>query len=344
MQLADVLSRADRALGKLNGMAANLPHPQVLVAPLRRREAVLSSRIEGTRATISDLLLFEASGVERGTADDSREVSGYLDAMEEGLQALQTLPMSLRLIRGMHRTLMSFDPTGGKAPGEFRRVQNYIGSGRGGIESATYVPPPPAEMQGCLQDLERYLNTAAGTPVLVRAALMHYQFEAIHPFLDGNGRVGRLLIVLLLCAEGALAGPLLYLSDYIERTRTEYYERLLRVSTHGDWTGWIEYILRGTEASALEGVELAGKLLRLRDSYRTRLSTGRSAALTVRLAESLFVRPALTIEQAGATLGVTPRGAAVHVTRLVKAGILKESTGRQRYRVFLASEIAQLLA
>ncbi len=233
--LVGKISEADRALSELAGVARTLPNPHLLIGPFIRREAVLSSRIEGTQASLSDLFFFEASGTIDPQTPDVREVSNYVKALEHGLARLKKLPVSLRLIREMHEQLMGGARGDHLTPGEFRRSQNWIGPPGCTLMDAVYVPPPEDEMTEALDHLEKYLHSASSLPPLVRLALIHYQFEAIHPFLDGNGRIGRLLLTLLLCAEGLLPHPLLYLSAYFERHRQEYYRLLLAVSQSGHW-------------------------------------------------------------------------------------------------------------
>ncbi|MCL4741134.1 MAG: Fic family protein [Phycisphaerales bacterium] len=337
--LLTVLSAADRALGRLAGIGLNLPNPHLLIGPFMRREAVLSSRIEGTQASLSDLVLFEAVPEAEPRVADVREVYNYVRALEYGLSRLSTLPMSLRLVREMHRLLMQ-DVRGNSAnPGEFRTVQNWIGPPGGSISHATYVPPPPNELVPALNAFESYLHTKSELPPLVRLAMVHYQFEAIHPFLDGNGRIGRLLITLMLCMEGILPGPLLYLSAYFEREREAYYSRLLVVSREGKWTEWLEFFLRGVAEQSMDAVDRTSRLVELRDEYRRRLIGARASALPLRLADELFARPAVSVSRVCDVLGVTRRSAQINVDKLVAAGILREATGKQRNRVYVADDI-----
>ncbi len=341
-ELATIISHADRALSELAGVARTLPNPHLLMSPFMRREAVLSSRIEGTRASLSDLFLFEAAnGVEKQTPD-VREVSNYVGALEHGLARLSELPVSLRLIREMHARLMAgvrFEHT---IPGEFRRSQNWIGPPGCTLADAVFVPPPEREMKEALAALETYLHSASPLPPLVRLALVHYQFEAIHPFLDGNGRIGRLLVILLLCSDGLLPQPLLYLSAYFERHRQAYYQGLLEVSRRGRWREWIEFFLNGVADQSRDAVRRSHLLLELREEYRRRLGSSRSAS-PLRLAEALFSYPAVTIPAAARLLGVTWVAAKGNVLKLVDAGILTESPGRERNRIFIAREIIEIV-
>ena len=268
-ELVMALSTADAALSELSGLGRHLPNPHLLIAPYVRREAVLSSRIEGTKATLSDLLLDEVQSESvRPEHADVREVRNYVAALQYGVKRLATLPLSLRLVREIHERLMRGVRGGAATPGEFRRSQNWIGTPGSTPANAAYVPPPPDEMTGALSDWEKFLHERGRTPDLIQCALMHEQFEAIHPFLDGNGRVGRLLITLFLIERGRLSQPLLYLSAHFEAHRQTYYDLLQRVRTHGDWQSWLAFFLTGVAQTAQEAVRLAGELMDLRERYR----------------------------------------------------------------------------
>lgn len=339
--LVSLLSGAERALGQLGGVGRNLPNAHLLIGPFKRREAVLSSRIEGTQASLSDLLLFEATPETEPRVEDVREVSNYIRALDHGLARLESLPMSVRLIREMHGILMDGVRGHNMAPGELRRVQNFIGPQGCAIHEATFIPPPPNELKGALDALERYLHARNTLPTLVRLALIHYQFEAIHPFLDGNGRIGRLLITLLLCADGTLPGPLLYLSAYFERHRAAYYAGLLAVSQRGAWEEWVSFFLRGVTEQATDAVHRAIRLTALREDFRRRLQRTRASAHPLALADQLFAHPAMSVPHAARLLGVTHRAAQLNVSKLVAAGIVREVTGRKRNRVYVAEEIVR---
>ncbi len=306
-----------------------------------RREAVLSSRIEGTQASLSDLLLFEALPDAQPRVADVQEVLNYIRAMEHGLARQATLPMSLRLIREMHAKLLEGVRGHDRTPGEFRTSQNWIGPHQCTLSEATFVPPPPHEMLEAMAAFETYLHAPSDLPPLVRMALIHYQFEAIHPFLDGNGRIGRLLITLLLCMEAALPGPLLYLSAYFEQQRDAYYAGLLNVSRQGRWGEWIDYFLRGVAGQALDAIERASRLVDLREDHRTRLAKRQASAQPLRLADALFAHPAVTVATVARLLELTPRAAQLNVDKLIAAGILREVTGRKRDRVYVAEEIRE---
>lgn len=342
--LAVLNGRAERALGHLAGVAFRLPDPHVLIGPFMRREAVLSSKIEGTVASLTDLVAFEAAAARQAPSpSDVREVSNYVRALDWGLSPQQELPVSKRLIRGLHEILMSDVRGQERTPGEFRTYQNHIGRPGSKIENAIYVPPPPLEMARTIDELERYLHEPSDLPDLIRLAIVHYQFEAIHPFGDGNGRVGRLLISLLLVKQGILPAPLLSLSAFFDRHRADYYGLLLDVSLHGAWERWIAYFLEGVADQAADAVQRATRLLELRDDYQHRLYRTRGSAAPLRLLDEIFTRSALTIARAREILGVTPAWASKAVRRLVEAGIVREVTGRERYRIYIASEALDVL-
>ena len=342
-EIVRILSEADRAIGELSGFGAWLPDPYILISPFLRREAVLSSRIEGTQATVTDLALFEAQAPGGSPGEDVREVHNYVKALQLATDPARRLPLSLRLIRDMHRTLMTGVRGDRAMPGEFRRSQNWIGPPGCLLVDATYVPPPVEEMTTCLHDLEAYLHSVAALPPLARIAAVHYQFEAVHPFLDGNGRVGRLLVSLLLQEWGLLPKPLLYLSAFFESRRDEYYERLLAVSIRGDWDGWLRFFFEGVSVGSRDVIDRARRVIELREDYHRRLQVTRASALLLKLVEYLFESPAIRIGMAQEHLGVTFRAASQNVQKLVDAGIVHEATGRDRNRVFVAREILALL-
>jgi Fic family protein len=343
-----LLSNADYALGRLSGSAGRLVNPYLIGQPLLRREAILSSRIEGTFTTAEQLVLFEAGVVGAGqdarATADTREVLNYVRAMERGLELLKTIPVSLRLVREIHRVLLDGVRGGEGRPGEFRAEQNYIGSPHASIADARFVPPPVADMMEALSRWEHDLHLDPDPlPLLVRLAVAHYQFEAIHPFRDGNGRVGRLLIPLLLCAHERLVDPLLYMSAFFDRHRDEYMDRLLRVSTQGAWREWIAFFLRGVAECALEGQRLTDSLLALRERYHGLVRAARSSGLLATLVDDLFRVPSITIGRAAALLHVTPAAASYNLRKLASSGIIAEITGRTRDQVFVAREILEFV-
>jgi Fic family protein len=342
--LASQLSEADRAVSQLAGVARTLPNPHLLISPFLRREAVLSSRIEGTQASLTDLLAYEASPAtptpaNRASRSDVQEVHNYVLALDYGLPRLADLPISSRLIREMHEQLMKGVRGESATPGQFRTSQNWIGSPNCSLNDATYVPPPVNEMHQSLNDLEKFLHSENELPPLVQIAIAHYQFEAIHPFLDGNGRIGRLLLVLLLCARGILPAPLLYLSAYFEQHRTDYYNGLLSVSRKEDWVSWITYFLKAVTTQSNDAVARSTSLIDLQNRYRDRLLESRATSNLLRLMDHLFTDPAITLGSTARFLECTPRTAQLNIDKLVDNGILNEVTGRQRDRIFMATEI-----
>lgn len=342
--LLSALSAADRAVGQLAGIARVLPNPRLLVRTFAGREAVLSSRIEGTQASLSDLLLFDVTPTAvESRAPDVREVANYVRALEHGIGRLRAIPLTLNLIRELHAILLEDVRGSDRNPGQFRRVQNWIGPYGVPLARATYVPPPPERLMGALAAMERFINTPAELPLLIRMAMVHYQFEAIHPFEDGNGRVGRLLISLMLDAERAIPFPVLYLSDYFERHQQAYYRHLLAVSQTGAWREWLAFVLRGVAEQAIDAVERSANLMRLRDEWARRCQQARASALLLRLLDALFVNPFVNMRRAADLLEVNPQSAQSNVDKLVEAGILYELTGQKRNRVYVAREVLRTL-
>jgi Fic family protein len=344
-ELISCLSAADRSLGRLAGIGmGNLGgvNPHLLIQPFMRREAVLSSQIEGTRATLSDLILFEQAHSIENEVPDVLEVSNYVQALEFGLHRLKIRPLSLGLLKQIHQMLMAGVRGADKTPGAFRDVQVVIGQSTK-IDDARFVPPPPVLVNQTMEEFETYLQRPSGLPALVRLAMVHYQFEAIHPFQDGNGRIGRLLITLMVCSEGLLPLPMLYLSAYFEKHRQEYYDRLLQVSQRAAWTEWVMFFLRGVTYESADAIERAAKLMSLRDRYHAMVQTARSSALSIKLIDALFSGPGIMLRRATDLLGVTPAAAQNHIDRLVKSGILTEATNQKRNRVYLAREILNVL-
>lgn len=339
--LVQSLSAADRAIGQLAGVGRTLANPHLLIRPFLQKEAVLSSRIEGTRASLTDLLLFDVGPAAAPEVSDTREVRNYVTALEHGLKRLDSLPIGTRLICELHRLLLDRVRGAGGA-GELRRLQVHIGpSAR--MAEATFIPAPANEIPRLLSDLEKFIHSGSEIPALLRLAMIHYQFEAIHPFHDGNGRIGRLLISLLLSSENILTQPLLYLSAFFERHRAQYYENLLQVSTRGSWNEWFLYFLEAVRDQSLDAITTANRLSDLRDDFHSRLHTPRATGLLHKLVDALFSNPALTISQAAQLLGVTYRSAQQNVERLVASGILREVTGQKRNRIFISDEIIQAI-
>jgi Fic family protein len=340
--LVRLLSLADARLSELSGMARQLPNPHLLIAPYMRQEAVMSSRIEGTQASLSDLFedeLRPEDGTQPSTTD-AGEVRNYVLALEHGLQRLPELPLSLRLVRELHDKLMRGVRGGDKNSGAFRTHQNFIGARGSRIDTATFVPPPPDRMPGCLDAWEKFLHERNALPDLIQCALAHAQFETIHPFADGNGRVGRLLITLFLIERQRLAQPLLYLSAYIEANKAEYYERLQRTRTHGDWRGWLVYFLLGVEVTARMAAEQVTALIDLRDRYRARFAR-QAGVLT--LIDALFKNPITDAKRAARVMKKSDPTARAAISALEGAGWLHEITGRQWGRWYVAHELVDLL-
>ena len=340
-RLAVRLSAADRAIGRLAGEGRRLPNPHLLMRPFLRKEAVLSSRIEGTQATLGELLAAEAgAAVERSPAD-LREVGNYVTALEYGLERLDTLPLSLRLVREMHERLMRGVRCDVATPGEFRRSQNWIGPPGCTLNDATYVPPPPSELMACLAAWERFLHDDA-LPPLVHAALAHSQFEAVHPFLDGNGRVGRLLITLLLVKRGIIPSPLFYLSAYFEATREEYYARLLGVTDRGEWEEWLTYFLTGVVLQADDAADRIQRIDDLFSHWKQGLARGQSRL--PELALDLFAEnPFWTVGGVAVRLDVAFTTAQRAIDRLEVAGIVAQVGEARRNRVYCASAVLDVL-
>ena len=334
--LRSLLSQADYALGRLDGAVLTLPNPDLFVFMYVRKEAVLSSQIEGTQSSLQNLLAAEARLYDPGAPSDVSEVVNYVRAMNHGLARLAELPVSVRLVREIHAELMRGVRGGQLTPGELRTSQNWIGPAGCTLREATFVPPPAHEVPRALGDLERFLHSESSLPVLVQVGLAHAQFETIHPFLDGNGRIGRLLITFLLVERRLLAKPVLYLSHYFKRYRAEYYERLQAVRDAGDWEGWLAFFLRGVTEVAAEAAATAAAILRMREDYRARITDrlGRAAGNGHRVMDKLFDHPIVTVATVREWLGVTPAGANQLVGRLVDLGLLREFTGYARNRRF----------
>jgi len=340
-ELSLLLSQADAALSELSGMGRYLSNPDLLIAPYVKREAVASSRIEGTQADLSDLLLDEIEPKHTPSGSDVLEVRNYVAALNRGLRQLDKLPLAGRLVRDLHKVLMQHVCGQERTPGEFRRTPNWIGTPGSTLMTATYVPPPPdPEMHECLKHWEVFVNQRGTMPELVQCALIHEHFEAIHPFLDGNGRIGRLLITLFLIERERLSKPLLYLSSYIEQSKSTYYDLLQRIRTHGDWPAWLQYFLTAVRDTARSAIEQSRSILKLRDEFRAKLAK-QHRALT--LLDELFINPYTTVARAAERLGVTAPTARKTISLLEKGGMLSEATGAKWGRVWLARPILKLV-
>jgi len=334
--LPGLLSAADRAMGRLDGSVLTLPNPDLFVFMYVRKEAVLSSQIEGTQSSLQDLLSAEAQVFDEHRPRDVDEVINYVRAMNRGLARLPDLPVSVRLIREIHAELMRGVRGGRLQPGELRTSQNWIGPAGRTLNTATFVPPPHQAVPEALGDLEKFLHGDDSLPPLIRIALAHVQFETIHPFLDGNGRVGRLLITFLLTECGVLHKPVLYLSHYLKRHRQSYYDHLQAVRDHGDWEAWLAFFLRGVIEVAGEAAEMARRILQLREQHRIAITErfGRAAGNGHRVLESLFDRPIVAVSDVQTLTGTTYAAANGLVSRLVDLGVLGEMTGYARNRRF----------
>jgi len=327
-----LLSRADQALGRLDGMTQILPNPDLFVAMYVRREAVLSSRIEGTQSSLDDVLAFELDPRGAEVPLDVEEVVNYVRAMNYGLERLAALPLSLRLIREIHAELLRDVRGAERHPGEFRRSQNWIGPANAPLSQATFVPPPVSHLPESLANFERFLHEDHNLPVLIQCGLTHAQFEAIHPFLDGNGRVGRLLITFLLVHHNVLHRPLLYLSYYLKRRRGEYYDRLMAIGEHDDWEGWLRFFLRGVAETAHEATETARAILALRERHRTLLQEQGLGLNGSRLLDLLFQQPLVNVNLVRDHLDISYKPANKLIEQVTQAGLLEEITGGQRNR------------
>ena len=335
-EMWNLLSIADRALGRLDGSTEALPNPDLFVFMYVRKEAVLSSQIEGTQASLIDVLEFESQSLEPNNPQDVEEVVNYIAAINHGLALLKELPVSLRLLKEIHEKLMQGVRGSEREPGEFRRSQNWIGPNGCSLKDATYVPPPPHEMMLALGEWENFLHDNEPLPALIKIGLAHAQFETIHPFLDGNGRAGRLLITFLLCEQEILHYPLLYISYYFKKYRSEYYDRLQAVRDRGDWEGWLKFFLRAVASVAQEAALTARGIVVMKEEHRQLLQErmGQRAGNSLVLLESLYFRPVFTIDHVKSVTGLTYTNANMLVRDLCEVGVLTEITGQKRNRAF----------
>ena len=343
-RLSELLSKADRALGRLDGSIHTLPHPDLFVAMYVRKEAVLSSQIEGTQSSLQDVLAAEAKLYSDKMPSDVDEVFHCVAAMNYGLGRLNSLPVSIRLIREIHKRLLKGARGANLTPGELRTSQNWIGPGGCGLNEASFIPPPPHELRSLLGHLETFIHAESEYPLLVKIGLVHAQFETIHPFLDGNGRVGRLLITFLLCEKGVLLKPVLYLSHYFRKYRQTYYERLQAVRDEGDWEGWLTFFLQGVLSVSKQATETTRKVLALREKHREAITQhlGRSAANGYRVLEHLYEHPILSVSEVKDLLVSSYPAASNIVSKLTEQGILEEVTGLKRNRRFIYRDYTDL--
>lgn len=344
LPLVSALSEAERDLSRLATLTGSFPFPRLLLQAFIRREAVLSSRIEGTRATLAELYTYESAQLSfLESQDDVREVHNYVAALDYGLERLKKFPMSLRFIREIHGKLMQGVRGGNLTPGEFRRTQNWIGAAGSTLTTATYVPPPVDEMNLALANFEKFIHANIDIPILARAAMIHYQFEVIHPFLDGNGRIGRLLMALLFVEWQVLPQPLLNLSVYFERYRQEYYDHLLAVSQRGDWEAWLRFFLRGVSAQALDSVVRMERLEAIRTRYQSIVNSERNSERMGAVVDFLFGRPIFTAKQLSEGMDMPFKTARQYIEKLVQAGVVREVTGYARNQIYRADEIFKAL-
>ncbi len=331
-----MLSKADRALGRLDGSIQTLPDPDMFVFMYVRKEAVLSSQIEGTQSSLNDLLEAEAAINNTSRPSDVGEVLNYVRAMNYGLERLEEFPISVRLIREIHEKLLQGVRGNHAMPGELRRSQNWIGPGGSTLNDAIYVPPPPHEVEQLLSDLEKFIHAEGDIPALIKIGMIHAQFETIHPFLDGNGRVGRLLIAFYLCQKEILLKPVLYLSHWFKLHRTRYYELLQNIRDQGEWEEWIKFFLEGVASVSLEATETARAIVAMREDHRRIITDrfGRSAGNGLRVLESLYTHPFIDTAAVRERLNLSFPAAAELIQRFVDAELLVEITGRERYRVY----------
>jgi len=343
-EIIETLSRADTAIGRLSGISEALPNPDLFVAMYVRKEAVLSSQIEGTEASLEDVLEYESENKPKTLPNDVAEVVNYVKAMNYGLNRSGELPLSLRLIKEIHNELMRDVRGGDKTPGEFRKTQNWIGPKGCTLSNARFVPPPPHEMMQALGDLEKYMHSKLNYPLLIECGLIHYQFETIHPFLDGNGRIGRLLVAFFLCHKKILKKPLLYLSHYFKQNRLEYYNRLMAVREKGDFESWIKFFLRGVANVSEEACETSHKIITLKDKDKKRIAeTCRGSSKAAILHEKLFDKPIISIKDMAKIMGTTFPTASNVCKELVKIDVLKETTGKERNKLFAYKEYLDIL-
>ncbi|MBM3934402.1 MAG: Fic family protein [SAR202 cluster bacterium] len=336
--LVYALDEASRAISLLAGAGETFHNPDLLIRPFLSREAILSSRIEGTQSTLEDLFEYEASRRDRG---DVMEVFNYVLALNKGLQMIRDAPINLWLVNSIHSTLMHDVRGRNKRPGQLRNEQVYIGGEGQSIDQARFIPPPPYFVQEALEDCVKFANERNHLPPLVQCAMMHYQFETIHPYSDGNGRMGRLLIVLFLCARGVLTTPLLYLSAYFERDRQAYYDHLLRLSETGDWQRWLRYFLKGVTEESRDALQRIRHVRDLHDSYKRLLLEKNESGNALHLLDEFFAQPVMTAPSAARIIGITAKGAQRILERMTALGIVKIEESRPR--LYVAHELMDIL-
>lgn len=342
--LRSLLSMADRELARLDGITTVLPNPELFIAMYVKKEALLSSQIEGTQASLAGILEFEAAMTPREDVNEIKDVINYIKALNHGMRRLDELSLSVELLRELHRTLIEGTRGARKIPGEFRGIQNYIGTPGVTMRDATFVPPPPDKVAPAMEELERFIRSDDDIPPLVKIALIHAQFETIHPFLDGNGRVGRLLITLYLFWKGVLSRPILYLSFYLKKNRAEYYDLLMKVRREGAWEDWIKFFLRGVSETSQEAANTAREIIRLKDELVAKMYENSVSSIhAVKLLDLLFETPVISTGEVSEKLKVSGVTANELVRRFVKIGILKEVTGKQRYKKYMFGDYVDMI-
>lgn len=343
-ELQELLSEADRALARLDGMTSVLPNADLFVAMYVKKEALLSAQIEGTQASLQGVLEFEADMVPGDDINEVKEVINYIRAMNDGLARSGRELFSTEILLEIHRILLKGTRGGKKEPGKIRSVQNWIGPPGSTIHSAVFIPPPPEQVVALLQDLERFILASDRIPPLIKIGLVHAQFETIHPFIDGNGRMGRLIITFYLCRKGILARPLLYLSTYLKQHREEYYRLLQEIRFEGDWESWLKFFLKGIIGVSGEALAAAREIISLKENLIDSLVHNNVGGLNaVRLLDLLFAKPVITVGDISSGLGISHQPAYDLVNRFEKLGILREITGKKRYKKYLFSEYLRII-
>lgn len=344
-ELQSLLSKADRELARLDGITTVLPNPDLFIAMYVKKEALLSSQIEGTQASLEGVLEFEADLTPKEDVNEIKEVINYIKALNYGMERLNELPMSLQLIGGIHENLLEGTRGASLYPGEFRKFQNYIGTPGATLHEAIFVPPPPEMVITAMEELEKFFQNKDNIPPLVKIALIHAQFETIHPFLDGNGRMGRLLITFYLFWKGILSKPLLYLSFYLKKNRAQYYDLLMKVRTEGAWEDWIRFFLMGVSETSQEAANTAREIIKLKENLITRLyENSVSSVYAVKLIDLLFEIPVISNKNVVERLKVSNVTANELVRRFVEIGILREITGKKRYKRYIFTDYVKIIA
>lgn len=342
-EILDLLSKANRQQGRLDGLAETIPNPDLFVAMYVRQEAVLSSQIEGTQASLVDVLEYEAAEVNAGRVPDVIEVVNYITAMREGLEYTKENPFDVELIKSIHNILLEGTRGGDKMPGQYRSVQNWIGPKDCTIEDATFIPPPPNKIPELMGNFINYIEKDKTYPILMKSAIAHAQFETIHPFLDGNGRIGRLLITFLLCKEKALSEPLLYLSHYFKKYRSDYYNHLQNIRENDDWENWIKFFLDAVATVSEQAVNTARTILILRKEHLDLIQENtRGSAATFKFLDMLYYQPVVNVNQVSKKLEISYVAANRLVQKFVDLGLIEEITGQEKYRIFKYSDYLTL--